>query len=196
MRITLLLPATVFALCVQACSEDRAAEDVAVDANAPAVVGSNEASAAASAPAPAKMPTDAAGFVQALAASDLYEIQSSALARQKAASADVRSFAQRLEREHGNSTAELKSVAAANGIAMPPPGLNADQQAMMEELRSASGAAFDSTYIRQQRTAHQMALMMIQNYRAGGDNEALKALAAKLQPMIETHLDLLNYMKV
>ena len=65
----------------------------------------------------------------------------------------------------------------------------------LQEQEASCGGAFDSAYIQQQRMAHQMALMLIQNYRSGGDNEALKGFAAKAQPMIETHLDLLNYMK-
>ena len=186
----LKLAAMCLTLGVAACSGEGA--DTA-EANTSGQVANEQANAAAA--APSRMPTDAAGFVAAMAASDLYEIESSRLARQKAASADLRSFAQRLEREHGNSTAELKSVAAANGIQAAAPALDAGQQAMMDELRSASGAAFDSAYIQQQRMAHQMALMLIQNYRNGGDNAALKAFAAKAQPMIETHLDLLNYMK-
>lgn len=154
----------------------------------------NAAEAAEAAAAPAALPTDAAGFVAALGASDLYEIRSSALARSKAASADLRSFAQRLEREHAGSSAQLKAAAAAAGITAEP-ALDPDKQAMIAALEGASGPAFDALYLDQQRLAHQTTLMLLQNYAGSGDNAALKAHADKARAMVEVHADLLNYMR-
>lgn len=178
-------------LVLAACGQDRPSE-VAAETDAAAndaamndVLGSDR---------PAPLPTDAAGFVAALGASDLYEIQSSALARDKAASADLRSFAQRLEREHRQSSAQLKSAAAAAGITAEP-ALDADKQALLDALKAASGTEFDRLYLDQQRLAHQTTLMLLQNYANAGDNEGLKDFADKARSMVEVHADTLNYMR-
>lgn len=184
------------ALALSACGADSGGgaevapeTDAGNDAAMNEVLGGNQASSA-----PASLPTDAAGFVAAVGASDLYEIQSSALARQKATSADLRSYAQRLEREHGQSAAELKRAAAQAGITASP-SLDAEKQAMLDELKAASGPAFDARYLEQQRLAHQKTLMMLQNYANSGENDALKAFADKARTMVEQHGDALNYMR-
>ncbi len=140
---------------------------------------------------PSAMPTDAAGFADAVAASDLYEIQSSTLAREKGSSEQVKSLAQMLQREHGNSTAKLKTAAAGANVTVTPQ-LDAEKQKLIDELKGLSGTAFDARYIDQQRMAHQRALMLLQNYEAGGDNAALKSFAAEARPMVEDHLDRFN----
>ena len=192
-RCFLVLFASV--LAVSACGADSgdgaevATEtDAGNDAAMNDVLGGNQASG------PAALPTDAAGFVAAVGASDLYEIQSSALARQKATSPELRGFAQRLEREHGQSAAELKSAAAQAGITAEP-ALDAEKQAMLDELKAASGKAFDAKYLDQQRLAHQKTLMLLQNYANSGDNDALKSFADKARTMVEQHGDELNYMR-
>ena len=193
-RCSLVLFASALALSACGAENGGGAEvatetDAGNDAAMNDVLGGNQPAAA-----PAALPTDAAGFVAAVGASDLYEIQSSALAREKATSADLRSYAQRLEREHGQSATELKSAAAKAGITAAP-ALDAEKQAMLDELKAASGPAFDAKYLEQQRLAHQKALMVLQNYSNSGDNEALKAFADNARTMVEQHGDALNSMR-
>lgn len=178
--------AAAVALALAACGRDERAVEAPVEANA----GANEAAVAG----PAALPTDAAGFVAAVGASDLYEIRSSALAREKAASADLRSFAQRLEREHRQSSARLRTAATAAGVGAEP-ALDAEGRAMLDQLGDASGSAFDQAYLDQQRLAHQKTLMLLQNYAGAGDSEPLKAFASQARSMIEGHADALNYMR-
>ena len=194
MRIGILSGAAAVALALSACGQSQEQSEVSAEANV-----ANDAAlddvlgAEANQGAPA-LPNDTAGFVAAVGASDLYEIQSSALARGKAQSAELRSYAQRLEREHGASSGELKAAAAKAGVSASP-ALDAEKQGMLDQLKGASGAAFDAMYIDQQRLAHQKTLMLLQNYAAGGDDDALKAFAEKAQSMVEQHTDALNYMR-
>ena len=184
----------VLSLALAACGGDTDAGgdvstqgNLADDAAVNDVLGAGEKRAGATV-----LPTDAAGFANAVAASDLYEIESSALAREKASSAELRSFAQRLEREHRASSDQLKQAAAGLTVS---PALDPEQQAMIDELKAASGAEFDGKYLGQQRLAHQKTLMLLQNYAGAGDNDSLKAFAEKARPMVEQHADMLNYMR-
>ena len=122
------------------------------------------------------------------AASDLFEIQSSQLALTKAQNPAVRDFARMMVEHHTNTTNQLMSAAQASGMGMVTPQLMPMQQQMMTRLEAASGKAFDRTYMRQQVTAHEMALALHSNYAQNGDTPALKVVAAGAVPIVTQHL--------
>ena len=144
--------------------------------------------------ADAAMPTDAAGFVNAIAASDMFEIESGRLAAAQGSSADVKSFGSKLESDHSKSTAELKTAAQSAGVTVTP-ALDAEKQGMLDSLKAAKGEDFDRMFIDQQATAHQKALQLLQNYSNAGDNDALKAFAGKAATVVQGHLTHANGMK-
>lgn len=123
------------------------------------------------------------------AASDMYEIESSQIAAEKSQNAELKEFAQMLVTDHQKSTADLKTAAgqAQPAIAVTP-ALNAEQQANMEALRSASAADFDRVYLMQQVPAHQKALALVQAYAQSGEVEPLKQHAATVSGPIQRHL--------
>ena len=195
MRIATLTTVAAFALAAAACNND-AGTDVSTDVNlaedtaANDVLGANAADNGAAA-----TPTDAAGFASAVAASDLYEIESAKLAVEKARNAEVKSLAQHLRTDHEKSTSELKTAAGSANITLAPK-LDAEKQGMLDQLKAASGADFDRLYIEQQKTAHQKALNLLHGYSSGGDNEALKAFATKASAAVKGHLDHANSIKL
>ena len=176
-------------LALAACGRDDANNNVATDNGLGNAAETGNEAKTATAPA-------AADFATAVAASDLYEIESGRLAAEKASSAEVKSFAQMLVTDHQKSTADLK---AAAGGANPPvtvsPALDAEKQAMIDALKSANGAEFDRTFIDQQKQAHQKALDLLRGYDSGGDARALKDFAAKAATVVQGHLDRLNQMQ-
>lgn len=133
-------------------------------------------------------PTDRAGYVAMAGSSDLYEIQSSQMAMQKAQRADVRELAQMLIQDHTQTTAQVMAAARASGMNPPPPALLPPQAAMLADLQRADAAGFDQIYLSQQATAHSMALALHQNYAARGDTPALKTVAASAVPIIQMHI--------
>jgi putative membrane protein len=90
----------------------------------------------------------------------------------------------------------VKAAAMKSGLKPKPPMMTSDQQAMLKQLRAASGSARDSAYVDQQKTAHQQALALHQGYAGSGDKPALKAAAAKIVPVVQHHIDMLNGMKM
>ncbi|HVM37700.1 MAG TPA: DUF4142 domain-containing protein [Sphingomicrobium sp.] len=198
MRIPAMTITFALTLALAACGgNDNAANNMSTevamtdDAAANDALGAN---AAADNQAGAAMPTDARGFVTAVAASDMYEIESAQLAKSKSSSAEVKELAGHIETDHKQSTAELKTAANSAGVTVTP-ALDAEKQAMLDQLRAASGAEFDRLYLQQQKTAHQKALGLVQNYANGGDNPALKSFASKATTIIQGHIEHINGMK-
>ena len=187
MRIPALTASFALALALAACGGGNQADEVTTDANiandalADGALGNEAVDNAA-------MPTDAAGFATAVAASDMYEIESGKLAAEKATSADLKSFGQKLQADHAKSTADLKAAASQANVTVTP-ALDAEKQAMLDRLRAASGAEFDRLFVEQQTTAHQKALALLQNYATGGDTPALKDFATKAASVVQAHLD-------
>lgn len=133
-------------------------------------------------------------FVKAAGASDTYERQSSQLALQTTKDAKVRDFATMMLKDHANSTQMVAKAAREAGISPTPPALMPDQAQMIAQLRSATGAARDRLYVTQQKAAHQKALALHQGYARSGDKAPLKAAAAKIAPVVEHHLEMLQAM--
>ncbi|HEU5285276.1 MAG TPA: DUF4142 domain-containing protein [Sphingomicrobium sp.] len=194
MRIVKLTVAAL-ALAAAACADQDAPSDVSTDVNLAEDTAANDVLGANMANATASMPTDAAGFANAVAAADLYEVESARLAADKAASADVKAFAEHIRADHEKSTAELKSAAGTAEITVAPK-LDSEQQAMLDRLKAAGGAEFDRLFLEQQKTAHQKALALLQGYSGSGDNEALKAFAGKTAAAVKGHLDHANSIKL
>ena len=84
-------------------------------------------------------------------------------------------------------------AAKASGLPkMPPPVLRPDQQAMVAQLKMASGPAFDQLYVQQQTQSHQQALMVQHNYAEHGTAPALKMTAKNIVPVVKEHLSMLQ----
>lgn len=176
------------ALALGACAQS--ADDTATSK---ATATATTADAGAGAEAAATTDTTASGeaaapaeFVNAAAASDMFEIESGRLAQEKASSQAVKDFGAMLVREHTQSTADLK---AAAGEANTPvaPKMTAKQQADLSALRAANDD-FDGLYKTQQIAAHQQALALLQAQANAGAAGPLKAFAAKTAPVVEKHL--------
>jgi putative membrane protein len=134
-------------------------------------------------------PTDAAGYVAMAGSSDMYEIESSRLALQRAATPAVKQFAQMMIDHHTMTTQQVMQSAQAAGMTPPPPSLLPPQRAMLDELQPATGADFERMYLRQQRVAHSMALALHQNYARTGDTAQLRQAASSAVPIIQRHID-------
>ena len=193
MRTNSIMLAGALAIAVAGCSssDNEASNDLTIDNSVGTDMSANDTNPAS---ADATMPTDAAGFANMVAASDMYEIESGKLAADRAASADVKSFAAQLQTDHSKSTADLKAAAQGAGITVTP-ALDAEKQGMLDALKAAKGDDFDRLFIDQQTTAHQKALQLLQNYASAGDKDALKAFATKATAVVEGHLNHLNGIK-
>lgn len=137
--------------------------------------------------------TSPSTYVMKAGASDLFERESSNTVK-TSTNAGVRNFANMMIRDHTKSTADVKAAAAQAHVAVAPPKLNAEQASNLAMLKKANGAARDRLYISQQKTAHQQALALHQSYAQNGTAAPLKAAAAKIAPVVQEHIQMLNGM--
>lgn len=187
----IILSVGVAALCATGSTARPATELPPIAMCSAAAATQTQTPAAAT---PQTAPRDVAAYVAKAGASDLYEIQSSQLAEQKAGSDAVRKFAQMMIEHHSMTTQQVMAAAKSAGLNPPPPSLEPKQRAMIEQLGRLDGAAFDAAYLRQQRRAHDEALALHSGYARDGDNPALRDTAAKAVPIIQRHIEQLRSM--
>lgn len=185
MRFTPMLLAASAALALAACAQ-TAEDTTEADSAATTATNSDAATADAAAGTDAAAPADAQGFVNAAAASDMFEIQAGKLAKEKGASQAVKEFGAMMEREHTKSRADLKAAAGEAGVT-PAPQMTAKQQSDLAALQGAT-EQFDSLFKTQQLAAHTEALALLRAQADGGAAAPLKAFAAKTAPVVEKHL--------
>jgi len=134
--------------------------------------------------AAAAMNVDKASFVKVVTSSNAFEIESSKLAEQKAKDADVKKFAAAMIKDHTMAAEELKKAAKLDDASAK---LSPKHAAMLELLKGASEQDFQPLYIEMQTTAHMEAVTLFATYAKGGDDESVKAFAAKMLPKLEMH---------
>ena len=183
-RHLLIAGAAVAALTLAACGQP--ANDTAT---APAESVTPDANPAATLPTPADE-ASAPDFVRLAAQNDLFEIQSSELALERAQNPQVRAFAQEMIEAHRRTTRDLQTAIGSAGAGLTAPTtLDEDMTGELNELREASAADFDKEYMEAQVDAHQRALNLMQRYANDGDRPELQAFAAATAPAIQQHLD-------
>jgi putative membrane protein len=128
-------------------------------------------------------------FAEKVAISDLFEIESGKLAQQKARNAEMKKFGEQMVRDHTKTSSELKQLVSGGKVkANVPTAMDKDHQDKLQQLQSASGDQFDSSYATMQVKAHEDAVALFQNYSANGENADLKDWAGKTLPALKEHL--------
>jgi len=129
-------------------------------------------------------------FVITAAAAGIAEVQAGQLAAAKGDSA-VQAVGNRMVADHGKANDTLNAIAATKGVT-PPTQVTSDQAAELTQLQGLSGAAFDSAYLKDQRTAHETAIKLFETEAHSGTDPALKSFAAKTLPTLKMHLHMIK----
>jgi putative membrane protein len=131
---------------------------------------------------------DTGAFVSNASQSDMYEIQAAKIAQTRSKSADIKAFAKMMVTDHTKSSNMMKPLIQAAGQ-KPADKLDQRRQGFIDNLKSATDADFDKTYVDQQVAAHEEALSLLQGYAKDGSDAGLKGGAAKIVPTVQMHLD-------
>ncbi|MFT8719478.1 DUF4142 domain-containing protein [Acetobacter sp.] len=125
-------------------------------------------------------------FIQSVAWSDLFEIQSSQMAL---SNPSLKTFASRMIADHQKTSAELKQLLSTNNMATTPPSSVDDaHKRKLDTLHGLHGDSFVRQYRKDQISAHEDALSLFRRYAKSGENEALKKWAGDTIPALEEHL--------
>jgi putative membrane protein len=136
-----------------------------------------------------------ADFVTEVANSDIFEIESSTLAKEKG-NAPEKAFAAQMVADHTKTSTELADLVSSGKVkAVMPTVLSSSNQSKLEKLKAASGKDFSSDFDSYQVSAHKDAISLFERYAKGGDNSDLKNWAGKTLPALKHHLEMAENLK-
>lgn len=137
----------------------------------------------------AEVPAEDKEFVANAGAGGLAEVQMGNLALQKASSADVKAFGQRMVTDHSAANDELSRLATAKGLALPTEP-KADAKAAMDHLSSLTGAEFDNAYMQHMAEDHEKDVAEFEKAATSAGDADVKGFASKTLPTLREHLTL------
>jgi putative membrane protein len=123
------------------------------------------------------------------------EIEMGKLGASQARSAEVKSYAARLVKDHTRADAKVMDLAQKRGLTVPQPmpkneaeKKQMDQDmALMTRLKELEGEAFDREYIGMMVTAHNRALLMVAEALPVAADPQLVALLKSVRPVLQQH---------
>src|SRR5215831_13363122 len=126
-------------------------------------------------------------FAREAAIGGMAEVELGNLAKQKASSADVKAFGDRMVTDHSKANDELKQWAASKSVTLPAEP-DAKAKATEDRLSKLSGDAFDKAYMKDMVADHQKDVAAFKKESTSGKDADLKAWAGKTLPTLEDHL--------
>ena len=126
-------------------------------------------------------------FLKDAAQGGMAEVELGRLAAQKASSADVKAFGQRMVDDHSKANDQLKSLASQKGVTLPT-GMKADAKAMEAKLSKLSGADFDKMYMHHMHVDHTQDVAEFKKEASKGGDSDVRAFAKTTLPTLEEHL--------
>ncbi|HLU02693.1 MAG TPA: DUF4142 domain-containing protein [Advenella sp.] len=173
---TLILLSALFIIPNAACAQPaNPAADPSQQANNP--------------PAAKPLAASDQSFLNDAAQAGMAETEGAMLARQKAATAEVRHFAAQMITEHAKVNDELTSLAATKGVELPTePSLL--QKGELKALALLDDK-FDENYVdRLGVAAHERAIALFQDTAVNSQDRDIKAFVERTLPSLQTHLKL------
>jgi putative membrane protein len=128
----------------------------------------------------------AADFVTQATLAGKTEVLAARVALKNSQSSDVRTFAKRMIKDHTKANVKLASIATSKQLAVPA-HVDAKHRAVVDSLRSQTGAAFDAAYAQQMVSDHQEAVALFTSEAAATADPDLSAFAQKTLPTLQHH---------
>ncbi|MBK1988682.1 DUF4142 domain-containing protein [Sphaerospermopsis aphanizomenoides BCCUSP55] len=126
-------------------------------------------------------------FVTKANQGNLAEIELGQLAEQKADSNEVKTFAQRMVKDHTQLNQELQDWANQKGVTLPS-DIGKENKQIKSNLEKLPGAEFDQAYIQQMVADHNKDISLYRRQSQQGDDQDLKNWATKNLPLLQDHL--------
>lgn len=127
-------------------------------------------------------------ILKELAQANMAEVAAGTIALQKATRQDVKAFAQQMVDDHTRGLQAVQEVAQSKNVTLPAEP-DARHKKMAARLGKLSGEAFDQAYLANAGLSdHKAAMQKVVAAQKKASDPDVKALAAKLQPTIDEHL--------
>ena len=130
---------------------------------------------------------NAKDFFETAASANLFEIESSQLALQRATDPALKAFAKRMVQDHEKAGRELKALARKKDVTLSTQLLRR-HKAMLDDLRDEKqGPEFDDEYRRKMIASHKEAVSLFDEVATDAKDPDIKAFAAKTLPTLQAH---------
>jgi putative membrane protein len=130
-----------------------------------------------------------ATFIKKAANGGMTEVELGKIAQGKAKKDDVKSFAERMVKDHGKANDDLKSVAAKMNVEVPDK-VNAKHQAMIDKFSKMSAESFDAAYAQQMVKDHKTTVADFESAQNSVKNEDLKKFITDTLPTLKEHYEM------
>jgi putative membrane protein len=178
----LLLSLSILALATPAWAQS---------AGNPAVNNPAAQQSAPGAPAPHELNMSDRVFLRAAAVGGMAEVEFAKLAAASGESDLVKSFARRMQDDHGKANKRLSDLAEGDRFPLPSE-LDKEHQRKQAELKKLKGADFDRAYIASQLQDHQRTAQLLAYEIGSGQNAEVKAFAEDNLPVVLEHLQMVQ----
>ena len=128
-------------------------------------------------------------FVEGAATGGMAEVQLGQLAVQKAQSAEVKQFAQKMVDDHSKANDQLKQIASGKNVQLPT-DLDHSAKREYDRLSKLSGADFDREYMKHMVSDHKTDVKEFADEAKSGKDADVKQFAASTLPTLQQHLQL------
>ena len=127
-------------------------------------------------------------IMREMAMSNLAEIETGKIALSQSKNDQVRNFAQKMIDDHQQAQKDLEQLAQAKGVTLPTEPDN-KHKAAAKKLSALEGDKFDKQYMKQGGLSdHRNTHRLLQRAQTRATDPDLKALAAKMEPIVSQHL--------
>ena len=128
-------------------------------------------------------------FIHEAAAGGMMEVELGRLAAERAASAEVKAFGQRMVTDHSKANQQLLRIATSKGMTLPRE-LPADMQRERDRLARMSGAEFERAYMQHMVKDHKKDVAEFEKQAEKGTDLAVRTFAQQTLPTLREHLTL------
>ena len=130
-----------------------------------------------------------ASFIKKVADANMTEIQLAKIALDKSQKQDVKDFANRMIKDHGDAQDQLKSIADKMNVPIPEK-VSGQHQLTIDRLSKLNGEAFDKAYAKAMVNDHTKVVAMFEKTEGKLQNSDLKKFAQDTLPKLKEHLEL------
>ena len=138
-------------------------------------------------PAQSNMSSSDSKFVTEAASGGMTEVKLGHLAERNGNATAVKDFGHRMVADHTKAGNELKDVADKENFPLPT-AMSAADRATYEKLSKLQGAEFDKAYADAMVRDHEKDVAEFDRESRTGENDGVKAFAARTLPTLKDHL--------
>ncbi len=128
-------------------------------------------------------------FVTKATESGLAEVELAKVAKQKASSAEVREYADKLQSDHKKATDKLLNLVKGSGIDVPK-RLSESHRMLIDRMSKIGDDRFEREFMTTQIKEHESDIKLYRSEAEHGGNDELKKLAAETADLLQKHVEM------